>query len=483
MLKNFSDFEVDDYVEFAHIFRSQDWKKFSSISGDCNPLHSEGLFAESSKFNSPIVPLHLVASPLSQIAGMHLPGLPSLYLGHSLDAIEPVYYDEKIIYSAKILSINANNRVLTIRVIALQKSLVVLEATMRVQSLSDSWVVEEPTKIQKASKNKRVVVIGATGAVGLSTVKVLASHDYSLLLQYRGSTNKLSKFQPMLKNCDVQYSVADLENSSDIKKLTKNISKIEDLYAVVYLASPPIDSSISRLVAVNYSAFKEIAEAALDKMLAKQRGLVLYVSSTAMFYHSDRMQDYASSKVMSTSWLSNFDQKYQRYGVRGKVLAPTYINTEFSADFRENNIGLTTFEVANAILDMANFHGETMTIQDLGKNIHGRFGFTSSDALGKKSESSRLIEEDEQAPFETQNNYDDIRSAVRRIILKTLNLDDHYNLEGSGLGVTDGWDSLSQIKVILALENHFKFQFDSSHLTETTSFEDLCELCYRQKRH
>ena len=86
MNSNFKDFEVGDLIVFDKTFSKKDWNMFVKISGDENPLHSTSKFSEDSEFGAPIVPLHLLLMPLSKIAGMHLPGLPSLYLGHQTES-------------------------------------------------------------------------------------------------------------------------------------------------------------------------------------------------------------------------------------------------------------------------------------------------------------------------------------------------------------------------------------------------------------
>ncbi|EKT85632.1 MaoC/PaaZ C-terminal domain-containing protein [Leptospira santarosai] len=78
--KNYNDFSVGDFVNFTRNFTISDFENFSLLSGDKNPLHHNEDYAAISKFGKIIIPVYLLASPLSTIAGMIFPGHRSLIL-------------------------------------------------------------------------------------------------------------------------------------------------------------------------------------------------------------------------------------------------------------------------------------------------------------------------------------------------------------------------------------------------------------------
>ena len=79
MKHKFSDFSVGDLIYFNKTFKNNDYKKFAEISEDFNPLHHNNKYALKYGDGHNIVPLHLIISPISRIAGMNFPGTPSLY--------------------------------------------------------------------------------------------------------------------------------------------------------------------------------------------------------------------------------------------------------------------------------------------------------------------------------------------------------------------------------------------------------------------
>ena len=77
-IRYFSDFTVGDSIFFTKTFAISDFEAFSHLSGDTNPLHHDLEYSLNTEFGTPIVPFHLIASPLSFVAGMNFPGTSSL---------------------------------------------------------------------------------------------------------------------------------------------------------------------------------------------------------------------------------------------------------------------------------------------------------------------------------------------------------------------------------------------------------------------
>ncbi len=65
------------------------------------------LYAAATPFGRPIVPLHLTLAPMSMIAGMVFLENPRYYLGHEVRAARPVYFGDRLRYSARIATVNA----------------------------------------------------------------------------------------------------------------------------------------------------------------------------------------------------------------------------------------------------------------------------------------------------------------------------------------------------------------------------------------
>ena len=85
---------------------------FSKISGDKNPIHLSDEFAKKTRFKKRIAHGYLSASLFSGIFGEKLPGPGCLYLSQSLQFKYPVYIDDIVIATVKIIDIVAEKNTL-----------------------------------------------------------------------------------------------------------------------------------------------------------------------------------------------------------------------------------------------------------------------------------------------------------------------------------------------------------------------------------
>lgn len=78
---------------------------FAGISGDFNPVHVNRVEAKKSVFSKQIVHGILVGSLLSNVIGMKLPGLGTIYMEQNLKFLKPVYIGDTITACAEISEI------------------------------------------------------------------------------------------------------------------------------------------------------------------------------------------------------------------------------------------------------------------------------------------------------------------------------------------------------------------------------------------
>lgn len=83
-------------ASFRRIVTDRDVRAFVDLSGDANPLHVDAAYAAGTSFGRPIVHGMFLASLLSRLVGMHLPGRRCLYMSQSIDFIEPVFAGDEL---------------------------------------------------------------------------------------------------------------------------------------------------------------------------------------------------------------------------------------------------------------------------------------------------------------------------------------------------------------------------------------------------
>ena len=478
--QRFEDFSTGDYVTFERSYSLEDFAAFSSLSGDRNPLHCDAGFGSSSSFGRLIVPLHITLAPLSMIAGMVFPGEPSLYLGHEVRATSPVYYEEIIRYSARIETINPAQRVLGLRVLALRGNEVVLDAAMRVQARVSEWETSPSLPVCKASQPALAVVTGAVGEIGSAIASALGANGWRLLLQDRGKEAPRRRLIERLAGLDAkaEFVAADLATADGRAALARAIGAHENIGLIVHSASPPVLASVEDLVAVNFSAFKSLIDAALPVMLLRQKATIILISSIVTERAMSGWEAYSGAKAMAANLANSIDQKYAFYGVRGLAILPGLVATRFSEPYQDGSPELLPEEVADAVLRLVNNDAQgNAVILEVGREKRGRLGFHLPAASSTEGPTASVAAPTN-AAFVSASAASS--SPAGEALRKVLKLAPDADLSGAELGITPGWDSLKQLELLLEIETTLGIRFSSDEMAITRRFAELDSLCKRK---
>lgn len=122
-------YKIGEKEFYSKTITEKDVYNFAEISGDFNPIHIDKEEAEKSVFGKLIAHGFLVASFISNIIGMKLPGKGSIYLEQDLKFKKPVYIGDIVTASVEIVEIiNAEKRILKLKTIVKnQEDVIVIE--------------------------------------------------------------------------------------------------------------------------------------------------------------------------------------------------------------------------------------------------------------------------------------------------------------------------------------------------------------------
>ncbi|MFC1652391.1 SDR family NAD(P)-dependent oxidoreductase [Planctomycetota bacterium] len=479
--KTFKEFQVGDYLYFNREFTKKDYLVFSQLSGDKNPLHHSDSYAKKSEFKRPIVPVHLVASPLSAIAGMGFPGDPSLYLGHELKAVRPVYYGDCITYSARIVAVNHNLRVINLCVLGLRGTDIVLEGKISVKSRVDEWLPDaEGIESHSVNEKKVALITGATGGIGRSVSLACARAGWDLLLHYRNEDGRVGELveKCRMDGAHVLPIQGCLDCEDDLNRINETIRKQAALDAIIHAASAPLDAGIENHMSVSYSALKSIAVPALPLFLRKQHGTICVIGTTGMHYYPQGWEDYIAAKYSAVGFINGIEKRYSPYGVRGFVYAPGYVNTKLSEKHRpENAETLLPEEVAEKLIETLNQipPNKNYFVHEPSHSAVGVFGFHAPvSAVGlSKTEGRATSNQNVEAINPTAVANDAIASQLASVVAEVLSIPDDAHISEAEIGITPSWDSLRHIELMLRIEQVFGVSFESNEIYQTHRYCDL----------
>ena len=83
---------------------------YSGISLDCNPVHLNKIYAETSRFKKRIAHGMLTAGLISAVLGTKLPGEGTIYLEQNLKFKQPVYLEDTSTATCEIIDIIEEQR-------------------------------------------------------------------------------------------------------------------------------------------------------------------------------------------------------------------------------------------------------------------------------------------------------------------------------------------------------------------------------------
>ena len=493
---------VGDYCVLKRTFSKKDFNEFRKLSGDSNPLHHDRAYAEKTSFGSCIVPLFLAASQFSAIAGEYLPGHRSLIMRNNLVARGPIFYDEEITFSAQIVSKSVPLQSIELRILGFverEAITVVLEGEMLVKVRVDPSSVEATRQTQGEVHSKHrdtVVIVGATSEIGESVAKRYAKEDRDLVLVYFSDQSKASRLKKDLSSI-TNVSIKKFSSLRKSKFLTlQNQGWSGDLDTVVYALSSPLGASLGEMMESNYVALREITEAVLPGMLARQRGRIISIGSGAIVNPVSGLDDYVAAKTAAAGYLQGIGKEFGPYGITTTVFSPDAMRTTFSngLKFSEESRMLPEHAAEQLVaLAIDNDWKGGFVWSRINQCIKGDFGFFPQNtenrewaqSLLQKEESTQAIDKarEPQNFSVADEKFGDVVEKVKLIAARILAFDTSRITGDSGIGFTPGWDSLKQIEILLAVEHEFDIRFVSVEFSELTTVSRISETVVNLSQH
>jgi short-subunit dehydrogenase/acyl dehydratase len=477
--RGFSDFAVGDTIWFERVFELDAFEPFAELSGDRNPLHNNPEYARTTSFGAPILPVHLAASPLSAIAGMAFPGESSLYLEHTVRAHLPIYYGDRLVYSARVTAISPARRVLILRVCVFRELDFVLQADMTVQARYDGWSSEPAWEILKASRKRTCLITGASGAIGLATAKLAAARGWNLILHHRsGNIERIAA--ECGPDARIQVIQSDLSTEAGARHLAA-FAATADVDAVVHCASAPIDATIGELVSTNFCAFQFLRDAVLGSMLRKQEGKFILVGSQAVDFLNPKWANYAAAKMAAETVVRGIAKHYGHIGIQAGTLAPSFVESSFSDGWRPSSEPAVLPEyVAEHIIRM--LEGDALSYRNLDAGGVRDRESVRHQSVDLSSLAPSPTAASEFLAYQKNGSKDNGIAALDDVVRRTLKLPGDSDLSHAGLGLTPTWDSLAHIQLIVAIEQELGLSFTSQEIDHLLRYPDLRNTCEQKLR-
>jgi acyl dehydratase len=114
--RTFESIEVRETCVRERTITAEDIEIFAKLSGDYNPLHVDAAYATQTQFNKPVVHGMLLGALVSELVGMHLPGMRCLLVKESLEFKLPVFANDTVRIEGVIVHKSEAARLLEIKI-------------------------------------------------------------------------------------------------------------------------------------------------------------------------------------------------------------------------------------------------------------------------------------------------------------------------------------------------------------------------------
>ena len=429
MLYQFSDFRLGDAIHFYHTFSDADFELFYQLSGDDSVSHDP----KKASLVPATVPLHMVLAPFSRIAGKNFPGFPSLCLGSKISAIAPVYYNQSLCFSARIIEINQSQRVLTLQVTVSANDIVLVEAEMKVQATSDVWNEPSELPVFRLNEQKKILIWGGEHDVAYPLIYQCLDAGFHVTV----FSHDPVELQSTLSKLDGQF---DCFNYADFPAYELSAT------VVVFLPVASISMDGAQLLEVIYSPWLALRAKMLSSFLQNQIGLCL----TTTPQHGNCDFVYVDMMGMVAHHLSSLKSKYQHLGIHTDVIQVDRLYSTTNHRYADLNATRLPHEIAEQLFQrISHFY-------DQSENDF-------SMEMKKEPASSTPLQQ------ANKPNQDLICNAIGRV----LKLSDRQMILDASMNITPRWDSLRQIEIILEIERITGKKFQTHELLSLTSTQSL----------
>jgi NAD(P)-dependent dehydrogenase (short-subunit alcohol dehydrogenase family) len=208
--------------------------------------------------------------------------------------------------------------------------------------------------------NKTVLIIGASGSIGMAIAYLLAKEGYSLCLHYFSNVEVVTSLQNDLKSkgCNVMTVQADIADAQQVSDMFNKVdSSLGPIVGLVNAAG--IDggrhsayelniSVMEKVFAINFYGVVNCINEALPRMLSRHGGSIVNLSSQAAIYGGIHLAHYAASKGALNSYTVGIAKEVIKDNVRINIVSPGPVEDVLNEKHVVNPISLPIGRLAKS---------------------------------------------------------------------------------------------------------------------------------------
>ncbi|SFA41562.1 3-oxoacyl-[acyl-carrier protein] reductase [Parageobacillus thermantarcticus] len=191
---------------------------------------------------------------------------------------------------------------------------------------------------------KYALITGASGGIGTSIARQLASDGYGLFLHYHRRREQVEKLKNELTNVHVIPVQADLSHENGVDTLLSQIHRPIDVIihnsgnSYYGLITDMSDELVRRMVQLHVTSPILLTKKLLPQMIANKRGNIVVISSIWGLTGASCEVVYSMVKGGQNAFVKALAKELAPSGIRVNAVAPGAIDTDMLRRFSEEEL-------------------------------------------------------------------------------------------------------------------------------------------------
>jgi len=190
---------------------------------------------------------------------------------------------------------------------------------------------------------KKVLVTGATGAIGESCARYFHNNGYFVYLNYRNNEIKAKELNSELKNSQILQF--DIVKKEEVRKALENI-EIDVLVNNAGITKDNLfffmnDEEWGDVIDTSVNGTFYVTKAILKNMIANKKGSIINVASISGLVGNAGQTNYSAAKGAMIAFTKALSTEVARYKIRVNAVAPGLIESEMTKDLPLKDIKKT----------------------------------------------------------------------------------------------------------------------------------------------
>jgi 3-oxoacyl-[acyl-carrier protein] reductase len=289
-MPDFSALQTGDVAYVTKTITATEIRRFAELADDFNPLHLDAEFAGRTGFRQPVAHGMLLASYLSGLVGMHLPGPGALWTRQELRWPAPVFAGDTVRIELRVTHKSEGARAVTVQVTAVNQN-----GTKVMEGEGVVMMVEtRQATVSRGLRGRLALVTGASRGIGAAVARALGEAGAAVGVHYLNGREGAQEVQGTIEAAGGRAITvrADLRDAAAIEHAIESLQEQHGAAVSVLVNNAAAPAPPRAFLETQWEDFQNVLEvqlrgaylccrAVLPGMVAAHAGSIVNIGAAA----------------------------------------------------------------------------------------------------------------------------------------------------------------------------------------------------------